>query len=277
MNDIERNTVQGNIVKRNRIRERVHVNIPFQMLYTSYLPIFVDRGINPEIGFDARSLDDCDRSHYAAVAERLQDGGLLTTVHAPFADLSPGSPDPGIWQWTRHRFERTLEAVSCLKPRTVVCHAGYDARRYHEGKAQWIEKSLEMWSWFAGKLCQEGCRLMIENAYEEDPQDIQPIFEGLSHLRVGFCLDMGHQAAFGKAALERWMDILGPHLGQVHLHDNHGGRDEHLALGKGTIDFVPLFRLLGSEGREPPVVTLEPHREEDLWPSLEFLERLWPW
>lgn len=266
-----------NKVRGNKIRECIHVNIPFEMLYTSYLPLFVEQGINPEIGFDARSLDNYGHSHFAAVAAQLQDRDLLITVHAPFADLSPGSPDPGIRQWTRHRFEQTLDAVASLKPRTVVCHAGYDSKRYHDWRAQWIEKSLEMWSWFAGKLHYPGCRLMIENAYEEDPQDIQAIFEGLSHLGVGFCLDMGHQAAFGKAPLGRWLKILGPYLGQVHLHDNHGSRDEHLALGKGTIDFGPLFDVLGSGGREPPVITLEPHREEDLRPSLEFLERSWPW
>jgi hypothetical protein len=25
------------------------------------------------------------------------------------------------------------------------------------------------------------------------------------------------------------------------------------------------------------MITLEPHREEDLWPSLEYLAKLWPW
>lgn len=261
---------------RNKIRKCTHVNIPFEMLNTSYLPLFVQEGINPEIGFDARSLDKYEHSHFVAIAGQLHDRGLRVTVHAPFEDLSPGSPDPGIRQWTRHRFEQTLDAASCFKPRTVVCHTGYDTKRYREGKAQWVEKSLETWSWFAGHLHQ-GCRLMIENAYEEDPQDIQAVFEALSPLGVGFCLDMGHQVAFGKAPLERWLKILGPYLGQVHLHDNHGIWDEHLALGKGTIDFVPLFDALSSGGREPPVITLEPHREEDLRPSLEFLERTWPW
>jgi len=261
----------------HQIKSHVHVNIPFEMLHTSYLPIFLEQGINPEIGFDAHSLDRYEHTHFADIARQLQRRGLLITLHAPFADLSPGSPDPGIRQWTRHRFEQTLGAVACFMPRTVVCHAGYDAKRYQEGRAQWIEKSLEMWSWFAGELHRAGTRLMIENAYEEDPQDIRAIFEGLSDLGVGFCLDMGHQAAFGRVPLERWLAILGPYLGQVHLHDNHGGGDEHLALGKGTIDFAPLFRAIGAGGKEPPVITLEPHREEDLWPSLTFLERIWPW
>jgi len=27
----------------------------------------------------------------------------------------------------------------------------------------------------------------------------------------------------------------------------------------------------------PPIITLEPHQEEDLGPSLEYLARIWPW
>ena len=26
-----------------------------------------------------------------------------------------------------------------------------------------------------------------------------------------------------------------------------------------------------------PVITLEPHHEDHLWPSLEYLEKIWPW
>ena len=262
---------------KNKIKEYIQVNAPFSMLYEAYLPLFMEHGINPEIGFDADSLDKYTPSHFTAVAERLRERALSITLHGPFSDLSPGSPDPGIRDWTRHRFEQTLKAVECFQPRTVVCHAGYESKRYNDVRALWIEKSLEIWSWFAGELENSSCRLMIENTYEEHPRDIQPIFEGLVDLGVGFCLDMGHQAAFGRAPLETWLRILGPYLGQIHLHDNHGTWDEHLALGKGTIDFGPLFQELGSEGKEPPIITLEPHREEDLWPGLQFLERVWPW
>ncbi len=262
---------------KNKIKAHVQVNAPFAMLYESYLPLFVEHGINPEIGFDAHSLDTYTTSHFTSVAERLREGALSVTLHGPFSDLSPGSPDPGIRDWTRHRFEQTLRAVECLKPGTVVCHAGYESRRYQDIRDPWIEKSLETWSWLAGELEMNQCRLMIENTYEEHPQDIQPLFEGLADLGVGFCLDMGHQSAFGSAPLEAWLKMLGPYLGQVHLHDNHGTGDEHLAPGKGSIDFTPLFEMLGAEGAEPPVITLEPHREEDLWPGLQYLERVWPW
>jgi sugar phosphate isomerase/epimerase len=61
------------------------------------------------------------------------------------------------------------------------------------------------------------------------------------------------------------------------LHDNLGEKDDHLPMGRGRIDFSRLFAYLKAERTRPPVVTLEAHRPDDVWESLECLERLWPW
>jgi sugar phosphate isomerase/epimerase len=37
---------------------------------------------------------------------------------------------------------------------------------------------------------------------------------------------------------------MGPRLKHVHLHDNHGQSDQHLPVGKGSIDFDPFFEAL---------------------------------
>ena len=46
---------------------------------------------------------------------------------------------------------------------------------------------------------------------------------------------------------------------------------------RATIDFKHLFAYLISNDLPRPIITLEPHREEDLWPSLEYLATVWPW
>jgi hypothetical protein len=38
-----------------------------------------------------------------------------------------------------------------------------------------------------------------------------------------------------------------------------------------------LFNKLKTMRKKPPIITLEPHEEEHLWPSLEYLEKIWPW
>ena len=127
------------------------------------------------------------------------------------------------------------------------------------------------------KLKDEGADLMLENVYEQTPDDILVLLQSLESMCVGFCLDTGHQAVFGQVSLGEWVDTLGPYLGEVHLHDNHHLKDEHLALGQGSIDFKGLFGRLKNLSQKPPVVTLEPHYEEHLWPSLRYLAKIWPW
>ncbi|NNL75070.1 MAG: sugar phosphate isomerase/epimerase [Desulfobacterales bacterium] len=256
---------------------KVQINIPFTMLHDTYLDRFLKKGLNPEIGIDALALERFTLADFKRIAKMLHDHSLSITLHGPFIDLSTGSTDPAVIALTRSRFEQLLKLVPVFRPKTVVCHAGYDWRRYGYFKEEWIENSLKTWSWLANRLNEQGTKLMLENVYEDSPEDIRIIFERLRQQHVGFCLDSGHLSAFGEAPLKLWLNSLGPYIGQLHLHDNHGRIDEHLAMGLGTIDFDLLFNYLKTNGKSPPIITLEPHREPDLWPSLEYLARVWPW
>ena len=255
----------------------VHVNIPFSMLYDDYLDRFLAYRLNPEIGIDAEALERFEFSDFQNMAEKLDAYRPAITLHGPFIDLSAGSPDPAVRAVTRRRFEQLLELVSVFYPRTVVCHAGYDWTRYGPFKEEWIETSLDIWTWLAKGFQDHGARLMLENVYENEPEELRPVFDRLKQHGVGFCLDAGHLTAFGNADLQQWLTELDSYIGQLHLHDNHGRADEHLPLGQGRIDFKLLFTHLKSNGLPRPIITLEPHREEDLWPSLDYLAGVWPW
>jgi len=94
---------------------------------------------------------------------------------------------------------------------------------------------------------------------------------------VGFCLDTGHATAFSKTSLKVWIAEMAPFLRQIHWHDNNGLTDDHMGIGKGSIDFQPLLAYLNANRNAPPIITLEPHTEENLWDSLEYLEMVWPY
>jgi len=259
------------------IIRKVQVNVPFRMLYDTYLDRFLEHKLNPEIGIDAAALERFNLADFKRIGKILADHARTVTLHGPFIDLSAGSTDPAVRALTRNRFEQLLKVVPVFRPKSVVCHAGYDWKRYGFFKAQWIENSLEIWSWLAKSLGEQGSKLMLENVYEEDPEDIRVILDGLKNLDVGFCLDCGHLSAFGNSELKVWLESLGSYIGQLHLHDNHGNNDEHLAMGLGTIDFDLLFTHLKLKNNLPPIITIEPHQEEDLWPSLKYLAGKWPW
>ncbi len=89
---------------------------------------------------------------------------------------------------------------------------------------------------------------------------------------VGFCFDTGHMNAFSTTAMQDWLDDLGAFLTQIHLHDNDGHWDDHLAVGDGNIDFDILFGYIARCSKKP-ILTLEAHEETSLWKSLETLSR----
>jgi len=260
-----------------KIANKVQINIPFCMLWDKYADTFLKYGLNPEIGIDAAALDRFSRVEFSDMARQLLRRGLSITIHGPFFDLSPGSIDSDVRAVTRHRLQQLLDVVPLYKPKTVVCHAGYEWKRYGFVREVWIENSLEMWRWLGENVKAAGSQLMLENVYEKGPGEIRVLLKRLKAQSVGFCLDTGHQSAFSRDPLTTWLDSLSPFLGQMHLHDNHGIHDDHMALGQGEIDFGTLFRLLKAMKATPPVITLEPHQEDFLEPSLEYLEKIWPW
>ena len=260
-----------------QLLRQVQINIPFTMLCDTYLDRFLEYRINPEIGIDAEALERFDLSDYQRIAEILHDNRLAITLHGPFIDLAAGSTDPAVKALSRSRFEQLLELVPIFRPTAVVCHAGYDWKRYRYFRDEWMKNSQQTWSWLAESILAQGSRLMLENVYETDSRDMGDILQLLKSQNVGFCLDAGHLIAFGRGDLKQWLEDLGPYIGQLHLHDNHGGDDEHIALGKGKIDFKLLFTYLISRNLPRPIITLEPHQEADLWPSLAYLATIWPW
>jgi sugar phosphate isomerase/epimerase len=261
----------------NNLIRQIQVNIPFTMLCDTYLDTFVENRINPEIGIDAKALERFSLSDFQSIAAKLRAYSPTVTLHGPFIDLAPGAVDPFIRKATRQRFEQLLQLVDIFNPRAVVCHAGYQRNRHAFYRDTWVENSLDMWSWLAQSIRAHGAILTLENVYEDGPEDIQILFECLEPQQVGFCLDTGHLSAFGKDTLENWLAVLEPYLAQLHLHDNDGGWDDHLALGRGKISFQYLFDFLRARRSTPPIITLEPHTEDSLQPSLAYLRRIWPW
>ncbi len=253
------------------IIDKVQVNIPFGMFFDGYLELFESTGINPEICMDGEALDRFTRADFKKIARIFKGNGRTITFHGPFADMVPGSQDPRFLALTRKRLQQTVELIDLFEPLTVVCHPGYDYRRHGYYREAWLATSLETWQVAAEEISRAGSRLMLENVYETDPEQMLPFFSQLDGVDIGFCFDVGHHYAFGNVSLGTWLQTLGPYLGQFHLHDNSGAEDEHRALGQGAIELEPLFDYLRERSSRLPVLTIEPHRDVDLVPNLEYL------
>ena len=119
-----------------------------------------------------------------------------------------------------------------------------------------------------------GTKVALENVYENSSKSLGLLLDAFRGSRnICFCFDTGHFNAFSRSSLEEWMGVLGSRIGQVHLHDNHASADEHLPVGEGTFPFQRFFELLKKRGTRP-IMTLEPHTQEDLWRTLENIRRM---
>lgn len=249
------------------IIDKVQVNIPFRMLMDSYLNLFLELELNPEIGIDAISLDTYSYDDFKKVAETFHENGRSVTVHGPFLDLCPVSVDPAIRDVSLKRFDQLVKIIPAIRPKTVVGHAGYDAARLFYFKDEWEEGITAFWGNIAAGIYDSGSQLVLENVYENRPEDILTILESLEPFNVGCCLDVGHHNVFSTTSLSDWFIKLEPYIRQFHLHDNKGDLDLHLPPGEGNIDFSEVFDFIK---RKKPILTLEPHEEEDLDKMLAF-------
>jgi sugar phosphate isomerase/epimerase len=257
--------------KRMALLAKVQVNVPFPMLLEN-LEGILQRGLQPEIYFSSKTLDHLSWKDVERVSQKLRQKNISVTFHAPFMDLSPGAVDEKIREITASRFSQVMDLVPYFHPRTIVFHPGYDRWRFDSDVALWLENSLLTWKPLAERAEGLSVILALENVFEENPSILWRLLEGIHSPYLGYCLDTGHGHLFSKVPIVQWVEVLGPRLVEVHLHDNHCQADEHLPMGHGEINFAGLFLSL-REKKLQPIYTLEPHLKEHLEPSLRALEK----
>ncbi|MFA6498048.1 MAG: sugar phosphate isomerase/epimerase family protein [Desulfurivibrionaceae bacterium] len=254
------------------ITSRCFINFPFRRLQQE-LDFVLTHRIQPEIGLEGDTLYTATDAEYRAVAKSLADAGLRCTLHAPFFDLAPGALDENILAATRSKMGKAFDLIEVFRPAAVVCHLNYEENKHGYKQSAWFKASMETWQELLTKATAHQVPLMLENTYETGPEQHEKILAALDSPLARFCLDVGHVASFAKNSWQDWLPALAPWLGQLHLHDNHGDRDAHLAPGRGSFDFPGLFGYL-KEQRLQPLITLEPPTDDDLWESLAARDRM---
>jgi sugar phosphate isomerase/epimerase len=252
---------------------RVQVNLPLRDLLGRYRALAQALPLNLEVGLDAQALDDLGPDDLDEAKLMLQ--GRRITAHLTFMDLAPGSRDAKVRELSRKRLLAAADLAGQIKAGQAVAHLGFDYRTTPDVE-DWVERAAPVFAELADALAQGGCRLALENVFEQNPGVHLLLVEAmakLSSVETGFCLDSGHALAFSSTALQEWWAAFEPRIWELHLHDNRGSGDEHLPIGWGAVDWPWLVQAMARLG-ERPVLTLEPHREPHLWGSLRGMAKL---
>jgi sugar phosphate isomerase/epimerase len=254
-----------------------------QRILSTYL--LVSRKLTPDLlgqiagaGFNGVEVF-CSRGHFdytskaeiQAMASALGAHGLeLASMHAPTSrDLSPtreGGTPLSICEVERVRrieamdeLKRALDVAEELPFPRMVFHMGGPRETADPRKRDAAFSSLEHLILHAGHL---GITICVENTTSEmgDPNYLRAFVDEtrLSGLRFNF--DIGHaHLADGDAAerIEKSFAPLRDLVVSVHLHDNHGDKDEHLPPYGGSIDWPNAAKILKSGPDHDLPITLE--------------------
>jgi len=196
-------------------------------------------------------------------------------VHAPNIDTNLASVNPLI----RRVFKKTiLKAVifaAELDAVLLVSHVGRLSRDYPR---KLVRKAMKNSTDSLRKINQlsndRGIIFTIENDHKSNDYVLAGYPEQINFLieNVGCKLtfDIGHANTIGK--IEDFTKLLDKFIVNVHLHDNDGKVDEHLPIGKGSIDFVRLFKRMKDWKSEKPLI-IECHSYAGLKESIDFMRQ----
>lgn len=217
-------------------------------------------------GFQVFDLNLCDQGlpgRYLALdeweqeTERLKDlaqslGIEFSQSHLEFYNVCDAHIEER--EWKEELMRRGIIASGRLGVKWAVFHAGsvYDHRdySYKRSKAanlEYIKPHLE-------RARQAGIGLAVENLPDKERRRFTGSIEELIDLvdtvdqeDLGICWDFGHAHLAG-IDQPYWLRRIGSRLKAVHVADNNGEWDEHLAPFYGTIDWTAIMKTLKEIG-----------------------------
>jgi sugar phosphate isomerase/epimerase len=255
-----------------------------QRLLSTYL--FVSRKLTREVlgqisaaGFQGVEIF-CSRSHfdYANKAEvremamALSDHRLsLSSLHAPTSrDLSAtreGGQPLSICEVERVRrieamdeLKRAIDVADELPFSRMIFHMGGSRETSDPRKRDAAFSSLEHLILHAGHT---GVTICVENTTSEmgAPSYLRSFVDETRLTGLRFNFDIGHAHLADGPEEERIEKAFAPLrelVAGVHLHDNHGEKDQHLPPYDGTIDWPAAMKMLKTSPDANLPLVLEP-------------------
>ncbi|MCF6459839.1 sugar phosphate isomerase/epimerase family protein [Clostridium sp. Cult3] len=193
------------------------------------------------------------------------------SLHGPFLDLKPASPDRDIRNISYKKYLRTLEIARELDMDYVIFHSQINpwlnepyikSLNNNQNKDFW-HHILEDIKGFKGQI-------VLENIFEDDPLILKELIETIDFPNIRVCLDIGHAKLRTSKPLEKWVKELGQYVEYVHLHWNEGLYDEHVRPEDEDISYV---KELLSKYNTNPIVALE-YKVNDLKRETQRINRL---
>ena len=235
-----------------------------------------DFGVGLEINHTciSRTLDEENRETLlesirsdAELAKIKSPSGLF--LHGPFTEIHPSAIDPRAREFAMRRLNEAYDVAAALGINRMVVHTGWLPFIYF--KEWYSKKGAEFWENFMRDKPSD-FSIYIENVLEDEPYMLLDLMKNIENPGIKLCLDIGHSNAMTSAEtpVTKWLEVLAPHIGHFHLHNNDGSGDSHGAFDDGSMDIKEILGQISDLCAPETTLTIE---ARDARSCLEWLVR----
>jgi len=224
-----------------------------------------------------------NKKYLLKLRETIESLGMRPLLHSSYIDVNLASFNDISREASLRRTLRCLEIARILDAEYVTIHMGYLHGDHHPHRYN-IAKKLGVLSLIkiTEKAHDIGAKVCIENKERSKnrhllttPEEILEFLEiadDVAPNTVFITYDVGHANTWNHDLLS-FFKKLRDRIRVVHLHDNDGSSDQHLALGRGNIEFQRLIPKMYNEVKNA-IFILEVHDLEGIRESVKVIERI---
>jgi len=220
------------------------------------------------------------KNYIKKLKELLQTMELTPLLHASYVDVNLASTSDLLRTAAVKRIVNCVKVAYLLDAEYVTLHMGYLHEDYLPKRINTIRKLakkslisiLNVARDYQIKICIENKEKKKRRHLMTDPYEIMNFINSLNsyHEILFVTFDVGHANTWNYD-LKTFFDVIREKTRVIHLHDNHGTADEHLALGEGSIDFDNLLPYIVSKCNNIPLI-LEIHTWNGLLKSIKYIK-----
>lgn len=217
-----------------------------------------------------RVLDDAEKCSEISLFYSEYEN-LVATSHGDFYDVLVFSEDKRIAEISRQRIIQSMEVARASGAEAVIFHSNIEpfltADVYRES---WLRRNERVFREICAKF-PDMC-VYLENMFDTRPHDLAKLGEKMSDVKnFGICFDYAH-AFISSSPLSTWAKELSPYIKHVHINDNDGISDLHLAVGDGTIEWESFAKLRELYFKDASIL-IEVSSVEAQRKSIEYLKQ----
>ena len=247
--------------------------IPNRDAIEESLALCVEYGLGFELNdyIHPNTLDDKEKCDQIAQFYNSLNAPIMNS-HGDFFDVLVFSEDKRIAAISEERIIQSMEVAKASGATSVIFHSNMEPFLTADAyRNNWLDKNEVVFR----RICEKypSMNVYLENMFDTEPDEMANLAERMQDVaNFGICFDYAH-AYLTPTPLLDWAEMLSPYIKHVHINDNDGRNDLHLALGDGTIDWNKFLKMRDMYFPDATIL-VETTPIENQKKSLKFMKKM---